>query len=156
MNDKIKFFGLPLGPCTNMRFRAAPAHVPAAGTRVSPPKLPSAPTKCDQTLVAGSDTNVRPVRPPSTPENPSPATTLPGPLALTLAFFITSQIRNLPQCDHPFVAVSDTSVRPMRPVSATKNCVTAATILVSSATKAPPRTPVSPATKSPPNATVLS
>ena len=98
-------------------------------------KSPSPPSECGQTSVAGSDTMVRPMRPPSAPENPSPATDLSPSTRPYAPFFATPQIRNLPQCGHTFVAGSDTTVRPMRPVSATKNFDTAM-ILAASATNA--------------------
>ena len=43
----------------------------------STPNQPSTPLERDQTLVADSDTTMRPMRPLSALENPSPATTLP-------------------------------------------------------------------------------
>ena len=133
MTGKIKFLRLPLSLHTNMGCPAAPAPVPAAGTRVSPPKSPSTPPECGQTFVAASDTTVRPVRPPSALGNPSPATDLSSSTRPYAPFFSTPQIRNLPECGQTFVAVSDTTVRPMRPLSDTKNFTTA-TIVAASAT----------------------
>ena len=101
-------------------------------------KRPSTPLGRDKTFLADSDTTMRPMRPPSALENPSPATTLPP-------------------STHPFALLSrhspDTKLPPMRPhfpswfrynhetmrqISATKNFATA-TVLVSSATNTPPR-----------------
>ena len=106
-------------------------------TRVSLPKSPSTSSECGQTFVAGSDTNVRPVRPLSVLKNLSSATTLPPSAHPYAPIFAVPQIRNVPQCGQTFVAVSDTAMRPMRPIPDTNNCVSA-TILAALATNMPP------------------
>ena len=110
---------------------------PRRRTCVSLPKSPSISSECGQTFVAGSDTNVRPVRPLSVLKDLSSATTLPPSAHPYAPIFAIPQLRNVPQCGQTFVAVSDTAVRPMRPIPDTKNCVSA-TILAALATNMPP------------------
>ena len=129
-NDK-PLYVLPLPGLLPCPTRSGNPHfTPQNAVRATP--------KRDQFPLAGSDTTMRPVRPLSAPENPSPAMDLSPSTRPYAPYFDAPQIQNLPQCDQTFVAVSDTIMRPMRPLPATKNFATA-TILAASATNTPPR-----------------
>ena len=93
---------------------------PASSQPSCPPSRHSTDTKsvpgCDQTFVAVSDTTVRPMRPLSATKNFSTATILVSSATNSAPSQpCLPQLRNVHECDHPSVAGSDTTVRPVRP-----------------------------------------
>lgn len=119
-----------------------------AGTRLPSPKSPFTPLERDRVFVAGSATNVRPMRQRSALKNPSLATTLLPSTRPYAPLFRHSSDTKCPPMRPVFRSCSRYSHETMRPVSATKNFAIAM-IFVSSATNTPSHALFSTATKCP-------
>lgn len=138
MTGKIKFLRLSIGPCTKKSFRAGPAPVPAAGTRMPHPKCPFTYPRMRPNFRSWFRYNRETDETNFSPRRPVPSYGLAPIRPLFCPRFRhspdTKWVRTRPDFRSCFRYERET----MRPISATKN-IAAATLLVSPATKTLPR-----------------
>ena len=123
------------------------------GTRVPPPQLPCTPFERDKISLADSDTTMRPMRPPSALENPSPATTLPPSSHPFPLLFRHSPDTNLPRMRQGFPSWFRYNNETMRQISATKTSPQLRSLSRQLRTR--PLAPCFHSYEKPPNATTL-
>ena len=138
MSGKIKFLCLPLGPCTDMYFRAAPSQVPATGTRVPHPKCPSTYPRMRPNFRSWLRYNRETRETDFSPRKPVPSYGLAPVRPPFRPLFRHSPDTKWARMRPDFRSCFRYERETMRPISATKN-IAAATIAVSPATKTPPR-----------------